>query len=235
MNASNNGKPCPGEEHPKYVREYLRIKARCQFQKNFSACLLIVFFMLQYSVPIFLVVLGSIASSREQLATFFASESESSPDPKKATAEAGTVISRIIYLVGLVTILLGVVNNIVRPPESYDTAANYNNKFARFEQNLDLEFMALSGVSGEYSDNRDRFTLIIKFLISKNEELCQLIQEYNDARSLSPRQTRLQALSKDDSGATDHFKRIKLDENKVSPSSSLMDSPPKPNIESESQ
>ncbi|MCA2642377.1 hypothetical protein [Microcystis sp. M087S2] len=228
------------QKHHKYVREYQKIKKRCQFQKNFSGFLLIVFFLLQYSVPIFLVVLGSIASSREQLAIFFLSEAKSSPNSTKATSEADTVISRVIYLVGLITILLGVVNNIVRPPESYDTAANYNNKFSRFEQNLDLEFMEISAPSGEFDNNKDAVKSIIKFLIIKNDELCQLIQEYNDARSLSPRQTHLQALNKDgikmiDSEKTDHIPSIKPDDNKVSPSNSSMDSPPETKFESDSQ
>jgi hypothetical protein len=180
-------------------------------------------------------VLGSIASSREQLATLFSSEAESSRDSTKATSEAGTVISRIIYLVGLITILLGVVNNIVRPPESYDTAATYNNKFSRFKQNLDLEFMEISDLSGEFDSNKDAVKFIIKFLIAKNDELCQLIQEYNDARSLSPRQTHLQALNKDDSETTDHIPSIKSDDNKTFPSNSSMDYPPESKSESDSQ
>ena len=46
---------------------YTDILSSCRWQKRFSWCLLVVFFALQYSVPILLVVLGSIAGSREQL------------------------------------------------------------------------------------------------------------------------------------------------------------------------
>ncbi|MEO0406008.1 MAG: hypothetical protein AAF289_01530 [Cyanobacteria bacterium P01_A01_bin.135] len=151
-------------------------------------------------MPIFLVVLGSVASSREQLATFFSSnavsDAEKSSDSGSGPADSDLIISRIIYLIGLTTILLGVINNIVRPAESYDTAAKYNNEFVRFEQNLDLKFLELSSYS-DYADDNDLAKALISFLSQKNDELCALIQEYNDARSLSPRQTHLQVLNQE--------------------------------------
>lgn len=235
MSVSNNRESSPRQKYPKYVREYQRIKNRCKFQEDFSFSLLIVFFLLQYSVPIFLVVLGSVASSREQLAIFFSSETKSSLDSNKAASENSAKISRIIYLVGLITILLGVVNNIVRPPESYDIAARYNNKFNRFGQRLDLEFMEISDHSGEFDNNKDTVKIIIKFLLTKNDELCQLIQQYNDARSLSPRQTNLQALNNDYSETTDHLPNIKPDDNKVPQSNSSMNFTPETKFESDSQ
>ena len=245
------------EKLPKYVREYYRIKNRCQFQKNFSSFLLIIFFVLQYSVPIFLVVLGSVASSREQLAIIFSRDNESTTDSNKSTATksttdsnkstatknttdsnkstANTRASTIIYLIGLITILLGVINNIVRPPESYDIAANYNNKFFRFEQNFDLQFIEISDLSGEFDNSKNAVDLIVKFLITKNDELCQLIQEYNDARSLTPRQMHLKGLNKDDSKTAEPIPITKPDDNKVSLSNSSITSTPETQSESDSQ
>ena len=203
MNEPEKIEPNRNPSKPPYTQAYQKIKSRCQFQQNFSTFLLVVFFTLQYSVPIFLVVLGSIASSREQLALFFSSEAVSrqtdtttSASEAKTSSASEAVVSRIIYLVGLITILLGVINNIVRPAESYDTAARYNNKFYRFEQNFELGYLAILSFSDKL-DNKDTDKIIISFLIAKNEELCQLIEEYNDARSLSPRQTHLQALNQD--------------------------------------
>jgi hypothetical protein len=227
MNESEKIEPNLNPSKPPYTQAYQKIKSRCQFQKNFSFFLLVVFFTLQYSVPIFLVVLGSIASSREQLALFFSPEPVSRQTDTTTTAsEAKTssaseaVVSRIIYLVGLITILLGVINNIVRPAESYDTAARYNNKFYRFEQNFDLGLLAISSFSDKLN-NKDTDKIIISFLIAKNEELCQLIEEYNDARSLSPRQTHLQALNqdknKDNLETVDNISSVKPDD-KVSSS-----------------
>jgi hypothetical protein len=219
---------------PKYVREYFRIKNRCKFQKNFSSFLLVIFFVLQYSVPIFLVVLGSVASSREQLAIFISPNTKSDTDSGKLT-DSSSIISRIIYLIGLITILLGVINNIVRPPESYDIAANYNNKFFKFEQNFDLQFIEISDLSGEFDNSKDAVGLIVKFLITKNDELCQLIQEYNDARSLTPRQMHLKGLNKDDSEIAEPIPITKPDENKVSLSNSSITSTPETQSESDSQ
>jgi hypothetical protein len=222
------------EKLPKYVREYFRIKNRCQFQKNFSSFLLVIFFVLQYSVPIFLVVLGSVASSREQLATFFSTDTTSATDPGNKTDNSSRT-SKIIYLIGLITILLGVINNIVRPPESYDIAANYNNKFFKFEQNFDLQFLEISDHSGEFDNSKDAVGLIVKFLITKNDELCQLIQEYNDARSLTPRQMHLNGLNIYDSEIAEPISITKPDDNKVSLPNSSITSTPETQSESDSQ
>src|SRR3569832_1250403 len=100
------------------VQLYLKIKNRCQFQLNFSGFLLILFFVLQYSVPIFLVVLGSVATSRDQLVSFFkeypspstnVEQEQSSKEPAKDKADI--LVSKIIFLLCIVTILLGVINN----------------------------------------------------------------------------------------------------------------------------
>lgn len=180
----------------KYIQSYHKIKKRCQFQKDFAWSLLIIFFTLQYSVPIFLVVLGSIAGSREQLIMFFSSHTEITLESDRKSSEAEAIVSRIIYLTGLITILLGIINNIVRPAESYDTAARYHNKFSAFEQNFELEFLAVSSSPEILSEDIDSLARVIKFLIFKNNELCALIEEYNDARSLYSLKTRLQASNK---------------------------------------
>ena len=199
MDEVDQKKPKVDPIKPQYIEIYHKIKSRCWFQKIFSGFLLGVFFLLQYSVPIFLVVLGSIASSKDQLITLFPSsevKTESTSEVKtESTSEV--IVSRIIYLVGLVTILLGVVNNIVRPAESYDTSARYNNRFHKFEQKLDLEFLAISSFPDEINNNKDTVKIIIDFLLKSNDELAQLIEEYNDARSLSSRATHLQALNQE--------------------------------------
>jgi hypothetical protein len=172
----------------------------------FSGFLLILFFVLQYSVPIFLVVLGSLATSREQLVSFL----EVSPSPSinqstnidqekasetKAKAEAEILVSKIIFLLGIITILLGVINNTIRPAESYDTCSTFNNKFNKFIINLDLEIIKLGGLPVQASADMEKIKKVCEFLIEKNEELFGLIDEYNQARSLSPRQANIKALN----------------------------------------
>jgi hypothetical protein len=184
-----------------HVQLYLKIKKRCQFQLRFSGFLLILFFVLQYSVPIFLVVLGSVATSRDQLISFFKESPSQSTniEPEKSTKdtakdEAEILASKIIFLLGIVTILLGVINNTIRPAESYDTCSTFNNKFNKFIIDLDLEIVEAGGLPENSSINKKEFNLICKLLIKKNNELFKLIDEYNKARSLSPRQANMEAL-----------------------------------------
>jgi hypothetical protein len=186
-----------------HVQLYLKIKKRCQFQLRFSGFLLILFFVLQYSVPIFLVVLGSVATSRDQLISFFKESPSQSTniEPEKSTKdtakdEAEILASKIIFLLGIVTILLGVINNTIRPAESYDTCSTFNNKFNKFIIDLDLEIVEAGGLPEKSSINtkEKEFDLICKLLIKKNNELFNLIDEYNKARSLSPRQANMEAL-----------------------------------------
>lgn len=184
-----------------HVQLYLKIKNRCQFQLNFSGFFLILFFVLQYSVPIFLVVLGSVATSREQLVSFFKESPSQSTNiaqeqssKETANKEADILVSKIIFLLGIVTILLGVINNTIRPAESYDTCSTFNNKFNKFIIDLDLEIVQIGGLQEKSSINTKETDLICKLLMKKNNELFNLIDEYNKARSLSPRQANMEAL-----------------------------------------
>jgi len=151
-------------------------------------------------------VLGSLATSREQLVSFL----EVSPSPSinqstnidqekasetKAKAEAEILVSKIIFLLGIITILLGVINNTIRPAESYDTCSTFNNKFNKFIINLDLEIIKLGGLPVQASADMEKIKKVCEFLIEKNEELFGLIDEYNQARSLSPRQANIKALN----------------------------------------
>jgi hypothetical protein len=184
-----------------HIHLYRKIKKRCQFQLKFSGFLLILFFVLQYSVPIFLVVLGSVATSREQLVSFFKESPSQSPNIDQeqsckdtAKEEAEILVSKIIFLLGIVTILLGVINNTIRPAESYDTCSTFNNKFNKFIIDIDLEIVKIGGLPEKSSINTKEIDLICKLLIKKNNELFNLIDEYNKARSLSPRQANMEAI-----------------------------------------
>lgn len=191
------------------VKVYNAIKKSCRFQKRFSCSLLVIFFLLQYSVPVFLVVLGSVATSREQLNLFFHTvaqqdfEEDSIPNLEAiAKEQADILVSRIIFLIGLITILLGVINNITRPTESYDICAKFHNRFCKFENDLNLQFIKVGNLPGADADS-ETVQLVSNFLLKKNEELFQLIDEFNDARSLSPRQANIQLLNQDEDTFTD--------------------------------
>lgn len=189
------------KKDPNLIQSYYEIKKQCQFQIFFSGILLINFFILQYSVPISLVVLGSLTSSREQLALFLQRTSTLSKDTQKAeldetlaNKEAEILLGKIIFIFGIITILLGVINNTVRPAENYDTCAKFNSKFSQFQRNLDLQILNQGGLQNKLP-NTDDFKLICFFLIKQSDELTKLIHEFNEARSLSPRQANIQALN----------------------------------------
>jgi hypothetical protein len=170
---------------------YQKIKSRCRSQQNFSWCLLIIFFILQYSVPIFLVVLGSLTTSRDQLAYLIKkppnsnmSKQEREEASKIAKEEADILIGKAIFILGIVTIFLGVINSIIKPAESYDRASEFNNKFHKFEQDLDLN--TLEEID-KPEEEKIKYQKIIKILSLKNQELFQLINDYNISRSLQDR------------------------------------------------
>ncbi|WGV23822.1 hypothetical protein [Halotia branconii] len=189
------------KKEPNLIQSYYEIKKQCQFQVLFSGVLLINFFILQYSVPVSLVLLGSLTSSREQLALFLQRSSTSSQDTQKAELdenlakkEAEILLGKIIFIFGIITILLGVINNTVRPAENYDTCAKFNSKFSQFQRKLDLQILNQGGLQNKLPETDD-FKLICLFLIKKSDELTKLIHEFNEARSLSPREANIQALN----------------------------------------
>lgn len=189
------------KKEPNLIQSFYEIKKQCQFQSFFSGILLINFFILQYSVPISLVLLGSLTSSREQIALFLPKTSTPSKDPQKpeldnisANQETEILLGKIIFIFGIITIFLGVINNTVRPAENYDTCAKFNSKFSQFQRDLDLQILHKGGLSNKLP-NTDEFKLICSILMKKNDELTKLIHEFNEARSLSPRQANIQALN----------------------------------------
>jgi hypothetical protein len=188
-------------KEPSIIQSYYEIKKQCQFQIIFSGTLLINFFILQYSVPISLVLLGSLASSREQIALFLQSTSTSYQDTQQGELEAASakreseiLLGKIIFICGIITILLGVINNTVRPAENYDTCAKFNSKFSQFQRNMDLHILNAGGLDNK-SPNTEEYKLMCLFLIQKSDDLTELIHEFNEARSLTPRQANIQALN----------------------------------------
>jgi NTP pyrophosphatase (non-canonical NTP hydrolase) len=180
-----------------------------------------------------LVVLGSLTTSREQLALFLQRASIPSKDTQKteldealAKKEAEILLGKVIFIFGIITILLGVVNNIVRPAESYDTCAKFNSKFSQFQRNLDLQILKRGGLKDRFLDPQkfeQEFKDMCSFLINENNELTKLINEYNEARSLSPRQANIQALNNQEN--KDELEKIVSDSCKPSDSATTINAP----------
>ncbi|GAB1539927.1 hypothetical protein NUACC21_25950 [Scytonema sp. NUACC21] len=101
------------------------------------------------------------------------------------------LVSKIIFLFGIITVLLGVVNSTIRPSESYDTSAKFNNKFSKFEYDLDLEVLKLGGLENKQVDVK----IILELLSRKNDELFKLVAEYNEAGSLRQREADIETLN----------------------------------------
>jgi hypothetical protein len=175
-------------EQFKSMKLYQDIKKRCSFQKNFSGFLLCVFFVLQYSLPIFLVVLGSLTASQKPVADFLSGiyqQGNFEADSKRTE----TLVSEIIFILGVLTIFLGVTNTTVRPAESYDISAKFNNQFTQFEIDLNIE------IAKFLSEKEANCSEIFNLLQSKNEELSKIIDRYNQDRSLRPRQADIDLLN----------------------------------------
>jgi hypothetical protein len=68
-----------------------------------------------------------------------------------------------------------------------------------FRIDLDLEIVKIGGLPEKSSINtKEGVDLIGKLLMEKNKELFELIDEYNKARSLSPRQANIKALNQNE-------------------------------------
>lgn len=98
-------------------------------------------------------------------------------------------------MLGIITILLGVINNIIQPSESYDKAAKFNNEFAKFDLELDLTIIESGGIPE--SNQAENANFIIKLLLQKNQELSELIDEYNKARSLKKQTAEIEFLKQE--------------------------------------
>ncbi|MDB9436857.1 hypothetical protein PN450_08570 [Dolichospermum lemmermannii CS-548] len=188
------------KEEPDLIRSYYKIKKECQFQISFSGFLVISFFILQYSVPISLVILGSITTSRDQISLFLRKSQILCKDPQKTESseilekkESDILVGKIIFILGILTILLGVINNTVKPAESYDTSAKFNSKFSQFQRDLDLHILNQGGLENKKLDT-DEFKTMCCFLLKISNDLTDLINQYNEARSLNSRQANLQSL-----------------------------------------
>jgi hypothetical protein len=188
------------KEEPDLIRSYYKIKKECQFQISFSGFLVISFFILQYSVPISLVILGSITTSRDQISLFLRKSQILCKDTQKTESneilekrESDILVGKIIFILGILTILLGVINNTTRPAESYDTSAKFNSKFSQFERDLDLHILKQGSLENKKLDT-DEFKIMCCFLLKISNDLTDLINEYNEARSLNSRQANLQSL-----------------------------------------
>lgn len=70
--------------------------------------------------------------------------------------------------------------------------------FSRFEYNLDLGVLDHGSLPNKLSTDNNEVKLFSQFLIKKNDELFNIIDEYNEARSLSPRQASIKALNQKD-------------------------------------
>lgn len=131
--------------------------------------------------------------------TFLPSEDQNSTKIELAKQKADIWVTQIIFFLGVITILLGVINTTTRPAESYGTSSKFNNKFATFEDQLDLGVLELGGLPEDFNAANQKF---LDFLGSKIIQLTELINEYNEARSLSPRQANIEAVNQiiDDKG-----------------------------------
>jgi hypothetical protein len=175
------------KNYQKYQKSYRDILNRSRYHEYFSYFLLVVFFHLQYAVPILLVLLGSITTipsiTKQQNDTVVESVeliTNQTADGMGKDIEdlLEILVPKIPYIFGILLIILREINITARPAESYDVSAKYNNKFSSFKFRLITEWTSLTA---EATNNTQTYG---QFLISKNQELADLIDKYVEARSL---------------------------------------------------
>lgn len=90
----------------------------------------------------------------------------------------GEPSSESVILGGIIITILGTVNSVISPTESYAWAAYFLNRFVEFENQLDLEMIELHRTA---EGDELKFIDCLKV---KNKELAQLIHQSNQGRTL---------------------------------------------------
>ncbi|NEQ79990.1 MAG: hypothetical protein F6K26_06925 [Moorea sp. SIO2I5] len=156
-----------------YYKIFLDIQRRCDFQISFSNFILYVLFVLQYTIPIFLATIAVITAVNDLLVTFI---QEFVYDD-----QAENIVNFFIFLIILLGTLFGTISATTNPSESYDNAAAFHNKFSEFKINLAIDMRNLeltNAMEEEY----------LQLLKEKNANLSELIEEYNQKRSIDKNQ-----------------------------------------------
>ena len=187
MDSNNTNKNNPENKiHQNYQKFYPVLLNRSRYHEYFSYFLLVVFFHLQYAIPILLVLFGSITTiptiTKKQNDTVAESVeliTNHTDDMGKEIEDILEILGPLIpYIFGLLLIILREINITAHPAESYDVSAKYNNQFSSFKFRLITEWTSLTI---ENTTNTEKYT---KFLTQKNQELSILIDKYVEARSL---------------------------------------------------
>ena len=191
-----------GKIHQNYQKSYCALLNRTRYYEYFSCSLLVVFFHLQYAIPILLVIFGSIATiptiNKEQNNENTESNQLITSDrliDYKRTEPTATVIQAdntekeiyeiiedlvlfLPYIFGLLLIIIREINITANPAQSHDISARYNNQFSSFRFRLITDWTSLTLNN---TTNTEKYT---DFLNQKNQELSILIDQYIEARSL---------------------------------------------------
>ncbi|WP_293106407.1 hypothetical protein [Moorena sp. SIOASIH] len=156
-----------------YYKIFLDIQRRCDFQISFSNFLLYVFFVLQYTIPIFLATIAGITAGSDLLVSFL--------QEFVSDHQAENIVKFFIFFISLLGTLFGTISATTNPSESYDDAAAFNNKFSEFKINLAIDMRNLELTNAMEED-------YLQLLKEKNANLSKLIQEYNQKRSIDKNQ-----------------------------------------------
>ncbi len=156
-----------------YYNIFLDIQRRCDFQIYFSKFLLSLFFVLQYTIPIFLAAIAGITAGNDLLVSFI--------QEFVSDEQAENIVKFFIFLISLLGTLFGTISATTNPSQSYDNAATFNNKFSEFKINLAIDMRNLELTNAMEED-------YLQLLKEKNANLSELIEEYNQKRSIDKNQ-----------------------------------------------
>lgn len=143
-----------------YSQIYRDLKRTIHYHRNDTYWSCVFFLTMQYSIPVLSALLTGLIGIKlpENIVIF-----------NEITLPSDT----LVLTMAIILTMLGTLNSILKPAESYEWAANFSNKFEEFENELNLAMVEL----GTRSDVTE-FDYI-QLLRKTNHNLAKLIDERN--------------------------------------------------------
>ena len=144
-----------------YSQIYQDLKKTIHYHRDntFQSC--VFFWVMQYSIPILSALLTAFIGIKlpENIVIF----------DKITLPNSDT----LILVMAIILTMLGTLNSVLKPAESYEWAASFSNKFEEFENELNLSMVEL-GTRSDVTESD-----YIQLLRKTNHNLAKLIDERN--------------------------------------------------------
>jgi len=141
-----------------YSQIYRDLKKTIHYHRKDTYWSCVFFWVMQYSIPVLSALLTTVIAA-EGLPENILNIKLPNDD--------------LVLIMSIILTVLGTLNSVLKPAESYEWAANFSNKFEEFENELNLSMVEL----GTRSDVKE--SDYIQLLRTTNHNLAKLIDERN--------------------------------------------------------